>query len=94
MGDKMTSDGVITKFVRELAVRKEAEAADADRYRKRQIKNANQHYDFELQRIDGKLEARGFLTCGLNNLTVLYSCTTEPLQPNLRKTSMNIVIVR
>jgi hypothetical protein len=90
----MTSDGVITKFVRELVVRKEAEAADADRHRKRQIKNANQHYNFELQRIDGKLEARGFLICGFNNLTVLYSCTTEPLQPNLRKTSMNIVIVR
>jgi hypothetical protein len=90
----MTSDGVITKFVRELAVRKEAEAADADRHRKRQIKNANQHYDFELQRIDGKLEARGFLICGLNNLTVPYLCFAEPQQQNLRKTSMNIVIVR
>jgi hypothetical protein len=73
----MTSDGVITKFVRKLAVRKEVEAADADRHRKRQIKNANQHFDFELQRIDGKFDARGFLIRGLNNLTVLYLCTFE-----------------
>ena len=90
----MTSDGVITKFMRDLAVRKEAEAADADRHRKSQIKNANQHYDYELQRIDGKLEAKDSSICGLNNLKVINFYTPQPRQPNLKQTLMNVVIVR
>lgn len=90
----MTSDGVVPKFMRDLALRKEAEAADADRQRKSQIKNANQLYDFELQRIDGKLEAKDPSICALKNLTVLNFCTPYPRQPNLKKTLMNAVVVK
>lgn len=90
----MTSDGVVPKFMRDLALRKEAEAADADRQRKSQIKNANQLYDFELEMINGKLEAKDPLICCLKNLTVLNFCTPYPRQPNLKQILMNAVVVR
>ena len=42
------------KYIRGITVRRENEIAEADRHRKSQIRNINQHYEFELSRAKGK----------------------------------------
>lgn len=41
------------KHIRGLTIRREREIAEADRHRKSQIRNINQHYEFELSRAEG-----------------------------------------
>lgn len=41
------------KCVRRLIIKKENEMACADKTRKMQIRDVNQHYQFELRRVEG-----------------------------------------
>lgn len=46
-------DNVVRKRARSLLVRKDSQIAAAEAMRKAQIRNANQHYQYELRRAEG-----------------------------------------